>query len=257
MLCDKQQACSVTQPHPTLCNPWTIAHQAPLSVHGILQARILAWVAIPFLKGIFPTQGLNLHPLHWQANSLPQATWEVPVMGIQASEELCNPCYKKRRLKEVYWRNSWTGTSHQPLPQHMTISNSFCFLSKKKRHRDFPGDPVVGTPRFHCRGTGSTPGQGTKTLHATQHYQKEKNDTGWLWAYFKGKNASFSKVTGILIKEKIYVNKTWLSAPWGPQKLYCTQAKTRKKPHHLLSLRINDLESKPITLKIQPKSLMR
>ena len=29
------------------------------SVHGILQARILEWVAIPFSRGIFPTQGLN------------------------------------------------------------------------------------------------------------------------------------------------------------------------------------------------------
>jgi len=30
------------------------------SVHGILQARILEWVAIPFSRGIFLTQGLNL-----------------------------------------------------------------------------------------------------------------------------------------------------------------------------------------------------
>ena len=30
------------------------------SVHGILQARILEWVAIPFSGGIFPTQGWNL-----------------------------------------------------------------------------------------------------------------------------------------------------------------------------------------------------
>ena len=46
------------------------------SVHGILQARILEWVAIPFSKGIFPTQGLNPHLLcllHWQASSLPLA----------------------------------------------------------------------------------------------------------------------------------------------------------------------------------------
>ena len=28
-------------------------------VHGILQARILEWVAIPFSRGIFPTQGSN------------------------------------------------------------------------------------------------------------------------------------------------------------------------------------------------------
>ena len=30
----------------TLCDPWTGAHQAPLSM-GILQARILEWVAMP------------------------------------------------------------------------------------------------------------------------------------------------------------------------------------------------------------------
>ena len=42
------------------------------SVHGILQARALEWVAI--LQGIFPTQGLNpclLCLLHWQVGSLP------------------------------------------------------------------------------------------------------------------------------------------------------------------------------------------
>ena len=34
------------------------------SVHGILQARILEWVAIPFSRGIFLTQGSNLGLLH-------------------------------------------------------------------------------------------------------------------------------------------------------------------------------------------------
>ena len=29
------------------------------SVHGILHARILEWVAISFSRGIFPTQGSN------------------------------------------------------------------------------------------------------------------------------------------------------------------------------------------------------
>ena len=32
------------------CNPWTVAHQAPLSM-GILQARILEWVAMPSSRG--------------------------------------------------------------------------------------------------------------------------------------------------------------------------------------------------------------
>ena len=30
--------------------PWTVAHQAPLSM-GILQARILEWVAMPSSRG--------------------------------------------------------------------------------------------------------------------------------------------------------------------------------------------------------------
>ena len=45
-----------------LCN--TMDHSQPgSSVHGILQARILEWVAIPSSRGIFLTQGLNSHLL--------------------------------------------------------------------------------------------------------------------------------------------------------------------------------------------------
>ena len=33
----------------TLCDPWTEACQTPYFIHGILQARILEWIAIPFL----------------------------------------------------------------------------------------------------------------------------------------------------------------------------------------------------------------
>ena len=46
----------VTQLCPTLCEPMDCS---PLdsSVHGILQARILEWVSIPFSRGIFLTQG--------------------------------------------------------------------------------------------------------------------------------------------------------------------------------------------------------
>ena len=49
--------CSVAQSCPTPCDPMTVAHQAPLSM-GILQPRILEWVAISFSR-IFPTQGSN------------------------------------------------------------------------------------------------------------------------------------------------------------------------------------------------------
>ena len=47
---------SEAQSHPTLrdlvdCGP------SGFSVHGVLQARILEWVAISFSRGIFLTQG--------------------------------------------------------------------------------------------------------------------------------------------------------------------------------------------------------
>ena len=35
----------VAQSHPTLCDPMDY------TVHGILQARILEWVALPFSRG--------------------------------------------------------------------------------------------------------------------------------------------------------------------------------------------------------------
>ena len=44
--------------------PWTIVHQAGSPVHGILQARILKWVAMHLLQGIFLTPGSNPGLLH-------------------------------------------------------------------------------------------------------------------------------------------------------------------------------------------------
>ena len=46
----------VTQSCPTLCDPMDCSPPGS-SVHGILQARILELVTIPFSRGIFLTQG--------------------------------------------------------------------------------------------------------------------------------------------------------------------------------------------------------
>ena len=46
----------VTQSCPTLCNPMDCSPPGS-SVHGVLQARILEWVTIPFSRGIFLAQG--------------------------------------------------------------------------------------------------------------------------------------------------------------------------------------------------------
>ena len=52
-VCKKEKSGSVAQSCPTLCDP--IGCSPPgFSVHGILQARILEWVVIPFSRGSSP-----------------------------------------------------------------------------------------------------------------------------------------------------------------------------------------------------------
>ena len=49
----------VNQSCPTLCDPMDCSLPGS-SIHGIFQVRVLEWVAIFLLQGIFLTQGLNL-----------------------------------------------------------------------------------------------------------------------------------------------------------------------------------------------------
>ena len=58
----------------TLCGPIDCSLPGS-SVQGILQARILDWIAMPSSRGIFPTQESNPFPVspHWQGDSLPVA----------------------------------------------------------------------------------------------------------------------------------------------------------------------------------------
>ena len=55
----------VAQLCPALCDPKDCI-LARLLCDGILQARILEWVAMSLLQGISPSQGSNLDLLHWK-----------------------------------------------------------------------------------------------------------------------------------------------------------------------------------------------
>ena len=63
----------VTQSCPTLCDPMD---RNPLGsyVHGILQARILEWVAIPFSRGL-PIRGIKPKSPALHMDSLPPELW--------------------------------------------------------------------------------------------------------------------------------------------------------------------------------------
>ena len=61
----------------------TAACQAPLSM-GILQARIVEWVAIPFSRGSFQPRDqicVSYIYLHWQVGSLPLAPPGIPLFS--------------------------------------------------------------------------------------------------------------------------------------------------------------------------------
>ena len=53
---DGTRVCVAAARSCLFANLWTVARQAPLPM-GILQTRMLQWVAMPTSRGIFPTQG--------------------------------------------------------------------------------------------------------------------------------------------------------------------------------------------------------
>ena len=80
--------CSVAQSCPTLCDPLDCSPPGS----SVFQARILEWVAIFLLQGIFLTQGLNSHllcflhcrqilyPLSHQGSSLRDSQRQFPII---------------------------------------------------------------------------------------------------------------------------------------------------------------------------------
>ena len=60
---EKSMKVLAAQSSPSLCNPMDCSPPDSF-VHGILQARILGWVAIPIFQEIFPAQGSNLSLPH-------------------------------------------------------------------------------------------------------------------------------------------------------------------------------------------------
>ena len=106
---------------PTLFDPIDCSLPGS-SVYGILQTRILGWVAISY-SGIFPTQGSSLHLLgllHWHVSSLPLAPPGKP--------NILNMALKEKNLR--------------PLDLIFKFSKTVLFLP--------PNYPVLSGSRFNC-----------------------------------------------------------------------------------------------------------
>ena len=74
----------VTQSSPTLCDPMDCSPTGS-SVYGILQARILEWVAIPFSRGSSQPRDLT-QVSALQADSLPSEPQEKPSASFRETQ---------------------------------------------------------------------------------------------------------------------------------------------------------------------------
>ena len=86
----------VAQSCPTLYNPMDCSLPGS-STRGILQARILEWVVIPFSRGIFLTQGLNLGLLHCRQilychQGSPRPTFKFSNISYGTLQEMLPAC---------------------------------------------------------------------------------------------------------------------------------------------------------------------
>ena len=97
----------VAQSCPTLGTPWTVAHQAPLSMGFPKQEY---WGGLPFPSpGDLPDPGIKPRSPALQADSLPTKLWGKP--------------QRKNMERYFFWNNSYLDTSQ------LTLKNTCIFWS--------------------------------------------------------------------------------------------------------------------------------
>ena len=82
-ICRKQSNSGVCARLLQLCPTLQVYGPTGSCVHGILQARILAWVAMPSSRGSFDPGVEPMCPTLAGEFSITRATWEAPALGPQ------------------------------------------------------------------------------------------------------------------------------------------------------------------------------
>ena len=102
----------VTQSFLTRCDP--LGYRPPgSSAHGIFQSRILEWVAIFLLQGIFPTQG-----------------WNPRLLYLLHCKQILYPLSHQRKLEDVAKDSSWSPAKWLESPYSLVtrVQHSFSHL---------------------------------------------------------------------------------------------------------------------------------
>ena len=117
--------------------PWTAAHQASLSF--TISQSLLKLLCI---KSVMPSNHLNLC-----CSLLLLPLIFLSIRGF-SNESACRIRWPK------YWRFNF---SISPSSEYSGLISFRIDLRENMELRDFPGSPVVKTPRFHCRDQGFNP----------------------------------------------------------------------------------------------------
>ena len=147
--------CEVAQSCPTLCDPVDCSSPGS-SVHGILQARILEWVAIPSSRG---SSWRLLCLLHWQVGTLPLAppgkpttflTVTVTVKSLSRVRLFATPwtvAYQAPLCMGFSRQEYWSGLPF-PSPRDLPATNSYqsqnkCLKKGKKCYSNIQNEKKI------------------------------------------------------------------------------------------------------------------
>ena len=141
----------VAQSCLTVCNAMDYSPTSS-SVHGILQSRILEWVAVPFSRGSSRPRDQTWI---WQIYSLLSEPMYSLLYSHAPAWCVCLPL--------LYFYLSLLFFTWVFL---LCVFLSCCYSLILKNLGDFPGGLMVKTPHSQCRDMGSIPGWGTKMWHS-------------------------------------------------------------------------------------------
>ena len=140
---------------PTLYDPMDCSLPGS-SVHGLLQARILEWVALH--QGIFPTRGSNPHLLcllHWQVGSSPLAPPGKPMNGTNSNSADLGPGILLPILPPCYCKKGTQTHTRTPLSNHHLVSSRHrsCGIPSSYLSYSYQCPKMKGFPCLKCLRT--------------------------------------------------------------------------------------------------------